>query len=94
MKKFLDCVYRIFGRLAAIGSDKYLHLLVGLTIAFTLGKLLSHVEAWAFPAIVGVLLLMVAKESVDYYLRGEQFDWRDVAAGVVGAVVGVILCLL
>lgn len=94
MKKFLDCVYRIFEKLAAIGSDKYLHLLVGLTIAFTLGKLLSHVEVWAFPAIVGVLLLMVAKESVDYYLRGEQFDWRDVAAGVVGAVVGVILCLL
>lgn len=94
MKKFLDCVYRIFGRLAAIGSDKYLHLLVGLTIAFTLGKLFANVEAWAYPAIVGVLLLMVAKESVDYYLRGEQFDWRDVAAGVVGAVVGVILCLL
>lgn len=94
MKSFLDCVYRIFEKLAAIGSDKYLHLLVGLTIAFTLGKLLSHVEAWAFPAIVGVLLLMVAKESVDYYLHGEQFDWRDVAAGVVGAVVGVILCLL
>lgn len=94
MKKVLDCIYSFFEKLAAIGSDKYLHLLVGLTIAFTLGKLLSHVEAWAFPAIVGVLLLMVAKESVDYYLRGEQFDWRDVAAGVVGAVVGVILCLL
>ena len=94
MKSFLDCVYRIFEKLAAIGSDKYLHLLVGLTIAFTLGKLLSHVEAWAFPAIVGVLLLMVAKESVDYYLRGEQFDWRDVAAGVVGSVIGVLMCLL
>lgn len=94
MKKFLDCVYRIFGRLAAIGSDKYLHLLVGLTIAFTLGKLFANVEAWAYPAIVGVLLLMVAKECVDYYLRKEQFDWKDIAAGVAGAVVGVILCLL
>lgn len=94
MKKVLDCIYRIFGRLAAIGSDKYLHLLVGLTIAFTLGKLFSHVEAWAYPAIVGVLLLMVAKECIDYYLRGEQFDWKDVVAGMVGAFVGVILCLL
>lgn len=94
MKSFLDCVYRIFGRLAAIDSDKYLHLLVGLTVAFTVGKLMAHVEAWAFPAIVGVLLLMVAKESVDYYLRKEQFDLKDIAAGVVGAVVGVILCLL
>ena len=37
---------------------------------------------------------MVAKECVDYYLRDEQFDLKDVAAGLVGAVVGVILCLL
>lgn len=94
MKKFLDCIYRIFEKLAAIGSDKYLHLPVGLIVAFVLGKLFAHVEAWAYPAIVGVLLLMVAKECVDYYLRKEQFDFKDIAAGVVGAVVGVILCLL
>lgn len=94
MKKVLDCIYRFFEKLAGIGSDKYLHLLVGLILAFMLGKLFAHVEAWAYPAIVGVLLLMVAKESVDYYLRKEQFDFKDIAAGVVGAVVGVILCLL
>lgn len=94
MKKFLDCVYRIFGRLASIGSDKYLHLLVGLILAFVLGRLFANVEAWAYPAIVGVLLLMVAKECIDYYIRKEQFDWKDVVAGLVGAFVGVILCLL
>lgn len=94
MKKLLDCIYRIFEKLAAIGSDKFLHLLVGLILAFVLGRLFANVEAWAYPAIVGVLLLMVAKESVDYYLRKEQFDLKDIAAGVVGAVVGVILCLL
>lgn len=94
MKKLLDCIYRIFEKFAAIGSDKYLHLLVGLILAFLLGKLFAHVEAWAYPAIVGVLLLMVAKECVDYYLRKEQFDFKDIAAGVAGAVVGVILCLL
>ena len=94
MKKLLDCIYRIFEKFAAIGSDKYLHLLVGLTMAFTLGKLFAHVEAWAYPAIVGVLLLMVAKECVDYYLRKEQFDFKDIAAGLVGAVVGVLMCLV
>lgn len=94
MKKALDCIYRSFEKIAAIGSDKYLHLIAGLIVAFVLGRLLANVEAWAFPAITGVLLLMVAKESVDYYLRGEQFDWKDVAAGMVGAFVGVILCLL
>lgn len=94
MKKILDCIYRIFGRLAAIGSDKYLHLIAGLIVAFVLGRLLAHVEAWAFPAITGVLLLMVAKECVDYYLRDEQFDLKDVAAGLVGAVVGVLMLLI
>ena len=48
MKKALDCIYRIFGKLATIGSDKYLHLLVGLIVAFVLGKLFVHVEAWTF----------------------------------------------
>ena len=94
MKKVLDCIYRIFGRLASIGSDKYLHLLVGLILAFMLGKLFAHVEAWAYPAIVGVLLLMVAKECVDYYIRKEQFDLKDVAAGLVGSVIGVLMCLV
>lgn len=94
MKKLLDCIYRSFEKLAAIGSDKYLHLLVGLILAFVLGRLFCHVEAWAFPAITGVLLLMVAKECVDYYLRDEQFDLKDVAAGLVGAFVGITLCLL
>lgn len=94
MKKILDCIYRIFEKIAAIGSDKYLHLIAGLIVAFVLGRLFANVEAWAFPAITGVLLLMVAKECVDYYLRDEQFDLKDVAAGLVGAVVGVILLLL
>jgi hypothetical protein len=94
MKKLLDCIYRIFEKFAAIGSDKYLHLLVGLIVAFVLGKLFAHVEAWAYPAIVGVLLLMVAKECVDYYLRKEQFDFKDVAAWLVGSVIGVLMCLL
>ena len=94
MKKALDCVYRIFEKVAAIGSDKYLHLIAGLIVAFVLGRLFAHVEAWAFPAITGVLMLMTGKECVDYYLRDEQFDLKDVAAGLVGAVVGVILCLL
>lgn len=94
MKKLLDCIYRIFEKFAAIGSDKYLHLIAGLIIAFVLGRLFANVEAWAFPAITGVLLLMVAKEYVDYYLRDEQFDLKDVSAGLVGAVVGVLMCLL
>lgn len=94
MKKALDCIYRVFEKVATIGSDKFLHLIAGLIVAFVLGRLFANVEAWAFPAITGVLMLMTGKECVDYYLRDEQFDWLDVAAGLVGAVVGVILLLL
>lgn len=94
MKKFLDCIYRIFGKLATIGSDKYLHLIAGLIVAFVLGRLFANVEAWAFPAITGVLLLVVAKECVDYYIRKEQFDFKDIAAGLVGSVIGVLMCLV
>lgn len=94
MKSFLDCIYRIFGRLAAIGSDKYLHLLVGLVIAVAACKGLRSIDAWLMLSLVPAFFVMAGKESVDYYLRGEQFDWKDVAAGMVGAVIGVILCLL
>ena len=31
---------------------------------------------------------MTGKESVDYYYRKEQFDWLDVCAGMLGAIVG------
>jgi len=94
MRKFLDGVYRVFGKLAEVGSDKYLHMFAGLILAFLIGKSLAHVEAWAFPAITGVLLLMVAKESVDKYYRKEPFEWLDVCAGMLGAIVGVFLFLL
>lgn len=94
MKKALDCIYRIFGKLAIIGSDKYLHLLVGLVIAVVACKGLRSIDAWLMLSLVPAFFVMAGKESVDYYLRGEQFDWKDVAAGMVGAFVGVIICLL
>ena len=94
MKKALDCIYRFFGRLAAIGGDKYLHFVVGLIVAMMTCKGLRSIDAWLMLSLVPAFFVMAGKESVDYYLRGEQFDWKDVAAGMVGAVVGVILCLL
>lgn len=94
MKKLLDCIYRIFEKIAAIGSDKYLHFVVGLIVTMIACKGLRSIDAWLVLSLVPAFFVMAGKESVDYYLRGEQFDWKDVAAGMVGAVVGVILCLL
>lgn len=94
MKNLLDCIYRIFGRLAAIGSDKYLHFVIGLVIAVAACKGLRSIDAWLMLSLVPAFFVMAGKECVDYYLRGEKFDFKDIAAGVAGAVVGVILCLL
>lgn len=91
MKKALDCIYRVFGKLASIGSDRYLHLLVGLVIAVAVCKGLRSIDAWLMLSLVPAFFVMAGKESVDYYLRGEQFDWKDVAVGMVGAFVGVII---
>lgn len=94
MKSFLDCIYSFFERLAAIGSDKYLHFVVGLIVAMIACKGLRSIDAWLMLSLVPAFFVMAGKESVDYYLRGEQFDWKDVGAGMVGAFVGVILFLL
>lgn len=94
MKKLLDCIYRSFEKLAAIGSDKYLHFVAGLIVAMIACKGLRSIDAWLMLSLVPAFFVMAGKETVDYYLRGEQFDWKDVAAGMVGAIVGVILCLL
>ena len=91
MKSFLDCIYRFFEKLAGIGSDKYLHFVVGLVIAVVTCKGLRSIDAWLMLSLVPAFFVMAGKESVDYYLHGEQFDWKDVAAGMVGAVVGVII---
>ena len=45
-------------------------------------------------SLVPAFILMFGKESMDYYFRKEQFDWRDVVAGMTGALLGIGLYLL
>lgn len=92
--KILDCVYRIFGRLAAIGSDKYLHMFAGLVVSMIVCKALHAIDAYLIFALVPAFFVMTGKESVDYYYRKEQFDWLDVVAGMTGALLGIGLYLL
>lgn len=94
MKKFLDCIYRILGKLATIGSGKYLHMFVGLVVSMIVCKALHAIDVCLIFALVPAFFIMTGKESVDYYYRKEQFDWLDVCAGMLGAVVGVFLFLL
>ena len=92
--KILDCVYRIFGRLAAIGSDKYLHMFAGLVVSMIVCEALHAIDAYLIFALVPAFFVMTGKESVDYYYRKEQFDWLDVVAGMTGALLGIGLYLL
>ena len=94
MKKALDCIYRILGKLATISSDKYLHMFVGLVVSMLSCKALYALGCLLIFALIPAFIVMVAKESVDKYYRKEPFDWVDVSAGVLGAIVGVFLVLL
>lgn len=79
-------IYKLFERLADIGSDKYLHFIVGMVLA-TIVRL--HVGALA--ALIFVSIVMVAKESVDHFIRKENFDWKDALFGVMGGVVMLMI---
>ena len=92
--KSLDCIYRIFGRLAAIGSDKYLHMFAGLVVSMIACKALHAIDAYLIFALVPAFFVMTGKESIDYYYRKEPFDWLDVSPGMLGAIEADFLYLL
>lgn len=84
----IERIYKLFERLADIGSDKYLHFIVGMILA-TIMRL--HVGALA--ALTAVVIVMVVKECIDHFIRKENFDWEDTLAGVMGGVVMLILMI-
>lgn len=84
----IERIYKLFGRLASIGSDKYLHFIVGMILA-TIMRL--HVGALA--ALAAVTIVMVAKECIDHFVRKENFDLTDTLFGVMGGVVMLILMI-
>ena len=87
----IERIYKIFERLADIGSDKYLHFIVGMILA-TIVRL--HVGALAaLAALIFVTIVMIAKECVDHFVRKENFDLTDALAGVMGGVVMLILMI-
>lgn len=87
----IERIYKLFERLASIGSDKYLHLIVGMILA-TIVRL--HVGALAaLIALIFVTIVMVTKECIDHFIRKENFDLTDALAGVMGGVVMLILMI-
>ena len=84
----IEKIYKIFGRLADIGSDKYLHFIVGMMVA---ADMRLHVGALA--ALTAVVIVMAGKEMVDHFMRKENFDLKDALAGVMGGIVTLILMI-
>ncbi|WP_278694581.1 hypothetical protein [Prevotella nigrescens] len=84
----VERIYRIFERLASIGSDKYLHFIVGMMVAAVMRL---HVGVLA--ALTAVAMVMTAKEMVDHFVRKENFDLKDALAGVMGGIVTLILMI-
>ncbi|WP_276805477.1 hypothetical protein [Prevotella pallens] len=87
----IERIYKLFERLASIGSDKYLHFIVGMIVA-TIVRL--HVGALAaLVALIFVTIVMVTKECIDHFIRKENFDLTDALAGVMGGVVMLVLMI-
>ena len=84
----IDKIYKLFERLADIGSDKYLHFIVGMILA-TIVRL--HVGTLA--ALTAVAIVMIAKECIDHFIRKENLDLTDALFGVMGGVVMLILMI-
>lgn len=84
----VERIYKLFERLASIGSDKYLHFIVGMMVAAVMRL---HVGALA--ALTAVVMVMTAKEMVDHFVRKENFDLKDALAGAIGELVTLILMI-
>jgi len=67
--KSLDCIYRIFGRLAAIGSDKYLHMFAGLVVSMIACKALHAIDAYLIFALVPAFFVMTGKRECRLLLQ-------------------------
>lgn len=84
----VERIYKLFERLASIGSDKYLHFIVGMMVAAVMRL---HVGALA--ALTAVVMVMAGNEMVDHFVRKENFDLKDALAGVMGGIVTLILMI-
>ena len=84
----IERICKLFERLADIGSDKYLHFIVGMMVAA-----IMRLHVGALAALTAVTVVMVAKESIDHFVRKENFDLTDALFGIMGGVVMLILMI-
>ena len=84
----VERIYKLFERLASIGSDKYLHFIVGMMVAA-----IMRLHVGTLAALTAVTIVMIVKECIDHFVRKENFDLTDALFGVMGGVVTLILMI-
>lgn len=84
----IERIYKLFERLASIGSDKYLHFIVGMILTA-----IVRLHVGALAALTAVTIVMIAKECIDHFVRKENFDLTDALFGIIGGVVMLILMI-
>nr|DAS28065.1 MAG TPA: putative periplasmic lipoprotein [Caudoviricetes sp.] len=84
----IERIYKLFERLASIGSDKYLHFIVGMMVAA-----IMRLHVGVLAVLIFVTIVMIAKECIDHFIRKENFDLTDALFGVMGGVVMLILMI-
>lgn len=84
----IERIYKLFERLASIGSDKYLHFIVGMMVAA-----IMRLHVGTLAALTAVVIVMVVKECIDYFVRKENFDLTDALFGIMGGALMLILMI-
>ena len=82
----IERIYKLFERLASIGSDKYLHFIVGMMVAA-----IMRLHVGALAALAAVTVVMITKECIDHFIRKENFDLTDALFGIMGGVVMLMI---
>ena len=92
MKKLKEIYGKLASKLCAIGSDKYVHFIVCMLIAWTVTRtLMACGTMYGISALCGLLVASVAggcKEFMDYV-----FDYDDLRADCYGAMLGAFLAM-
>ncbi len=99
MKKLSDVYNRFAGWLCSFGSDKYVHLFVGLLIGFFASLIFAATTkngttlAYAFCGFLAAFFIMLLKEVIDFFREG-VFDSKDWLFGTIGGIIGALLWLI
>lgn len=98
MKKMYEYYEKFAEWICSFTADKYVHFIVGLLIAYTVGRecvFLFHLEMTvAFTVALTVAAICgIAKEGSDSLL-GKGLDFKDFLFTSVGGIIGALLLFL